>query len=81
MTKIEFEIKEVENILKALEMGVMMGHSIVSQEIKNIVSKEAYDKLTDIFWTYHNANYGPSHRYIKKKIEDAKLLIKGNPHG
>jgi len=70
--KIEFEIKEVEAILMALENAIIMGHFIVSQEMKDIVSKEAYDKLTDIFWTYHNANYGPSHRYLKKKIEDAK---------
>ena len=75
MVKIEFEIQEVENILKALENAVIMGHSIVSQEIKDIASKEVYDKLTDIFMTYHNSNYGPSHRYIKKKIDDAKLIV------
>ena len=72
MVKIELEIEDAENIYKVLENAVSMGFEIVSQEIKDIVPKEAYDKLMEIHMKYHNANCGPFNRALKQKIEDAK---------
>jgi len=74
--KVELEIEEAENILTVLENHVSMGFAIVSQDIKDIVSKEAYDKLTEIFYKYHNANCGPFNRILKKKIEVVKVKVK-----
>ena len=68
--KIEIPIEYAKNIHKVLENHVSMGFAIVSQEIKDIVSKEAYKKLQDIFYKYHNANCGPFNRTLKKLIMD-----------
>ena len=78
MKKIELEIEQAENIYKVLENAVSMGFAIVSQDIKDITSKEAYDKLMEIHMKYHNANCGPFNRSLKKKIEGAKLNLKQN---
>ena len=56
--KIEISIEYVKNIHKVLEDHVSMGFEIVSQEIKEVVSEEAYKKLQEIFYKYHNANCG-----------------------
>ena len=63
-------LEYAKNIHKVLENHVSMGFAIVSQEIKDVVSQEAYDKLTDIFNEYHNANCGPFNRTLKKMIEE-----------
>jgi len=67
--KIEIPLEYAKNIHKVLENHVSMGFAIVSQEIKDIVSKEAYDKLTEILYKYHNANCGPFNRTLKRLIE------------
>ena len=69
---IKIPIEYAENIHKVLEDHVSLGFAIVSRDIKNIVSKEAYDKLVDIMIKYHNANCGPFNRYLKKLIDDEK---------
>lgn len=61
-----------KSILKVLDNQVSMGFAIVSQEIKEIVSKEAYDKLCDILYKYHNANCGPFNRLLENKIKEAE---------
>jgi len=74
MVEIKINLEDAENILKALENAVSMGFAIVSQDIKDIVSKDAYDKLAEIFYKYHNANCGPFNRALKKLIDDAKTI-------
>jgi hypothetical protein len=68
----EIELEYAKNILKVLDNHESLGYAIVSQDIKDIVSKEAYDKLTELFMKYHNANCGPFNRALKKLIEDAE---------
>jgi len=68
--KIEIPLEYAKNIHKILENHVSMGFAIVSQEIKDIVSKEAYKKLMDIHYKYHNANCGPFNRGLKRLIEE-----------
>lgn len=70
--KIEIPIEYAKNIHKVLENAVSMGFAIVSQEIKDIVSEEAYKKIVDIYWKYHNANCGPFNRTLKRMIEEAE---------
>ena len=71
--KIEIPIVYAKNIYQVLENHVSMGFEIVSQEIKDVVSEEAYKKLSDIFYKYHNANCGPFNRTLKKLIEEAEV--------
>jgi len=54
-----------------LENHTSLCFYIVSQEIKDAVSEEAYKKLQDAFYKYHNANCGPFNRTLKRLIEDA----------
>jgi hypothetical protein len=68
--KIEIPIEYAKNIHQVLENHVSMGFEIVSQDIKDVVSEEAYKKLQDIFYKYHNANCGPFNRKLKKLIEE-----------
>ena len=68
--KIEIPIEYAKNIHRVLENHISMGSAIVSQEIKDIVSKEAYKKLQEIFYKYHNANCGPFNRTLEKLIEE-----------
>ena len=72
--KIEIQIEYAKNIHKVLENHVSMGFAIVSQEIKDIVSEEAYKKLQEIFYKYHNANCGPFNRTLEKQIKGVSLL-------
>jgi len=69
MTTIEIDIEYAKNILKVLDAHVSMGLEIVSQDIKDIVSEEAYEKLMHIHYKYHNANCGPFNRALKQMIE------------
>jgi len=71
--KIEIPIEYAKNIHQVLENHVSMGFKIVSQEIKDVVSEEAYTKLTEIFYKYHNANCGPFNRTLKKLIEETEV--------
>ena len=71
--KIEIPLEYAKNIHKVLENHVHMGFAIVSQEIKDIVSEEAYNKLTEIFYKYHNANCGPFNRILKELIEETEV--------
>lgn len=70
---IKISVEYAKNLHKILENHVSMGFEIVSQEIKDIVSEEAYNKLTEIFYKYHNANCGPFNRTLKKLIQEAEL--------
>jgi hypothetical protein len=70
--KIEIPLEYAKNIHKVLEDYHTMGLKMVSQEIKDIVSEEAYKKIFDIFWKYHNANCGPFNRTLKKLIMEVK---------
>lgn len=70
---IEIPIEYAKNIHKLLENHVSMGFEIVSQEVKDIVSEEAYKKLQDIFYKYHNANCGPFNRALKRLIEEEEV--------
>lgn len=67
---IEIPIKYAKNIHRVLENHVSMGFAIVSQDIKDMVPKEAYEKLMKIFEKYHNANCGPFNRTLKRMIEE-----------
>ena len=71
--KIEISIEYAKNIHKVLEDHVSMGFEIVSQEIKEVVSEEAYKKLQEIFYKYHNANCGPFNRTLKRLIEEVEV--------
>ena len=68
--KIEIPLEYAKNIHKVLENHVSMGFAIVSQEVKEMVSKKAYGKLQDILYKYHNANCGPFNRTLKKLIDE-----------
>ena len=76
--KIEIELEYAKNILEVLELHVSMGFEIVSSDIHNIVSQEAYNKLYDIFNKYHNANCGPFNRHLKNLIKKAEKLGDSN---
>lgn len=65
-----------KNILILLNNMVSQGFSIVSQEIKDIVSEEAYDKLVEIHFKYHNANCGPFNRYLENTIKENQEISK-----
>ena len=69
---IELPLEYAEHIHTVLENHVSMGFDIVSQEIKDIVSEEAYKKLMEIFEKYHNANCGPFNRHLQKLIEESE---------
>lgn len=71
--KIEIPIEYAKTIHQVLENHVSMGFEIVSQDIKDAVSEEAYKKLQDIFYKYHNANCGPFNRTLKMLIEEAEV--------
>lgn len=73
--KIEIDLEYAKNILKVLENMVSMGHKFLSHEIKEIVSKEAYHKMFEIYYKYHNANYGPFNRHLKSLIKEAEEKI------
>ena len=45
---IEITLEYAKNIYKVLEDHVCMGFEIVSKEVKDMVSKEAYEKLWEI---------------------------------
>ena len=72
MKEIKLSLDHAKDIHSVLEDHVSLGFAIVSTDIKNIVSKKAYDKLVDIMMKYHNANCGPFNRYLKNIIEDAE---------
>ena len=67
---INIDLEYAKNLHKVLENHIALGYGIVSYEIKNIVSKEAYDKLDALFMKYHNANCGPFNRYLQRLIEE-----------
>ena len=56
MKKVELPMVYAENILKVLDNHVSLCLAIVSQDIKDMISKEAYDKLMEYHMKYHNAN-------------------------
>jgi hypothetical protein len=66
---ISIELEYAKNVLKVLDNHTSLCFAIVSQDIKDIVSDEAYDKLTELFMKYHNANCGPFNRHLKGLIE------------
>jgi hypothetical protein len=70
--KIEIELEYAKNVLKVMNNAVRCGFAMLSQDIKNIVSKEAYDKLCEIYFKYHNANCGLFNRYIENLIKEAE---------
>ncbi len=65
---IEIEDEYAKNIYQVLENHESLCFSIVSQEIKDLVSDEAYNKLHELYCKYHNANCGPFNRHLKKLI-------------
>ena len=65
----EIELEYAKNILKVLDNHTSLCFAIVSQEMKDLCSKEAYEKLTELLYKYHNANCGPFNRALKKLIE------------
>lgn len=67
---IEIPLEYAKNIYLVLENYHLMGIEMISQEIKNMISDEAYTKLIDIFWKYHNANCGPFNRTLKRLIDE-----------
>jgi len=69
---IQLTIDQAKSILKVSENAVSMGFAIVSQDIKDIASKEVYDKLMEIHMKYHNANCGPFNRALKELIDKVK---------
>jgi len=71
---IELEDDYARSVLRVLENHTSLCFAIVSQDIKDIVSKEAYDKLSELFYEYHNANCGPFNRHLKELIDKKKQL-------
>jgi len=69
---IEIPIKYAKDTHKVLEDHISMGFAIVSTEIKEVVSEEAYTKLVDILNKYHNASCGPFNRVLERLIEKAE---------
>ena len=69
---VKIPIEYARNIHKVLEDHVSLGFAIVSIDIKEIVSEEAYTKLVGIINKYHNASCGPFNRALKGLIEKAK---------
>lgn len=69
---IEISLEYAKQIHQVLENAVSMGFQMMSQEIKDMISEEAYDKLYEIYSTKHNANCGPFNRYLKKLIDKAQ---------
>ncbi|GAH45123.1 unnamed protein product [marine sediment metagenome] len=67
--KIEIELKYAKGVLQVLENHTSLCFAIVSQELKNMVSKEADDKLMELHMKYHNANCGPFNRHLKNLID------------
>lgn len=74
--KIEIDLEYAKNLYKVLTNYHRMGLEMVSTEVKEIVSKEAYEKILEIYMKYHNANCGPFNRYllslINKKVGGEK---------
>ena len=68
---IELDDKYAKRVLHVLENHTSLCFAIVSQEIKDMVSKEAYDKLMELHMKYHNANCGPFNRHLKKLIDES----------
>ena len=66
---IELEDEYAKGVYHVLENHVSLCMEIVSQEIKDLVSDEAYDKLHELYCKYHNANCGPFNRHLKKLID------------
>ena len=73
--KITIPLDYAGNIVQVLENHVSMGFEIVSKDIKDIVSEEAYKKLQEIFYKYHNANCNPFNRVLKTLIKEAKVKV------
>jgi len=59
-----------KGVLQVLENHTSLCFAIVSQEIKDMVSDEAYEKLMEWHMKYHNANCGPFNRHLKKLIDE-----------
>jgi len=66
---ITIPLEYAKNIHKVLEDFERFGMSIVSQEIKDIVSEDAYNRLIYLYTQYHNANCGPFNRTLKRLID------------
>ncbi|MCH7480944.1 MAG: hypothetical protein IIC79_06070 [Chloroflexi bacterium] len=70
MSGIKISVEYAKNIYKVLDDHQRFGYAIVSREIKNIVSEEAYEKLMEIMMKYHNANCGPFNRHLDQLINN-----------
>lgn len=68
--RIKITLEYAKNIYKVLDDFESMGYKVVSQEIKDMISKEAYDKLVEIYMKHHNANCGPFNRLLRSLIEN-----------
>ena len=68
------ELEYAKNILKVLDHHESLCYAIVSQELKDVCSKEAYDKLMELHMKYHNANCGPFNRALKKLIDKEQVM-------
>ena len=73
--KIEIELEYAKNLLGVLEDFNSMGLEMISLEIQQMVSPEAYEKISDIFWKYHNANCGPFNRHLKNLIAEHEVKL------
>lgn len=67
---IQLDLEHAQNIYVVLQNHTSLCYEIISSDIKNLVSEEAYEKLHDLFLKYHNANCGPFNRALKQIIED-----------
>jgi len=70
MTDVKIPVEYAKNILKVLENHTSLCYAIVGQDIKDVVSKEGYDKLMELHMKYHNANCGPFNRTLKRMIDE-----------
>lgn len=66
---VELEDEYAKGVYQILENHTSLCFAIVSQEIKDMVSEEAYDKLMEWHMEYHNANCGHFNRHLKKLID------------
>ena len=65
---IELEDEYAKGVLQVLKNHTSLCFEIVSQEIKDMISNEAYEKLMEWHMKYHNANCGPFNRHLEKLI-------------
>lgn len=67
---IKLDKEFAKNILQVLKNHTSLCYAIISIDVKEKVSEEAYEKLYELFMKYHNANCGPFNRALDIAIKN-----------